>query len=128
MPIQQYDDVNKRSAKSSAHGAAFYTRQQYVKDGTQTLVASECPLSDQLLWYLIDVVYLSRKHHGYTLLRMRNVTIVYLSYALCNIIKVGYWSGGRSNVINDSILFFQLGNQLPEAVPYPAPALLVVRL
>ena len=36
------DDLNKHSAKCSA----FYTRQEYVKDGAKTLVAFERPLSD----------------------------------------------------------------------------------
>ena len=31
------------------NGAAFYTRQEYAKDGTKTLVASGRPLSDYLL-------------------------------------------------------------------------------
>ena len=40
------DDLSKRSTNLFANRSAFYTRQEYVKDGTKTLVASERPLSD----------------------------------------------------------------------------------
>ena len=36
-----------------AKRCAFYTRQEYVKDSTKTLVVSGRPLSHYLLWYLI---------------------------------------------------------------------------
>ena len=48
MRVQQLivDDLNKRSTTCLQNGAAFYTRQEYVKDGTKTLVVSERPLSE----------------------------------------------------------------------------------
>ena len=53
VPDPRKCDCGKRSAKCSANRSAIYVQQEYVQNGTKTLVAFERPLSNELLWYLI---------------------------------------------------------------------------